>query len=214
MFGGRCCSSTACSSRDGSMAKGRPHVQPCSSAPAGRLSRSTDLDWPHARDILLRLRIFHVRVHLLTSASATLAGQSLVVPRLVSALGCDQPPRFASPHGGGGQVPHPTIGAAVAECPVLWALFWPGTTPRWGVTRRTRPAGCLTLICPSHHLHHFRLPAAAREWGHVGTWLVRVVIAATRGGRCAAGRTPKPAHAPGGGGARPRAEAGVPVSVS
>jgi hypothetical protein len=93
---------------------------------------------------------------------------------------------------------------------VLWALFW--LVLAMGVTRLTAPAGWLTLILSFTTCTIPGFLLLLGEWGHVGTWLVLVVIAATVVAvapvTVASLRQPPVARE------QAEAEAGVPVSVS
>ena len=91
-----------------------------------------------------------------------------------------------------------------------YKMFW--LVLAMGVTRLTAPAGWLTLILSFTTCTIPGFLLLLGEWGHVGTWLVLVIIAATvvavapvtvRSLRQPA-EVPDPAEA----------EAGVPVSVS
>src|SRR3984885_4367744 len=104
----------------------------------------------------------------------------------------------------------PTIGLLWLQWSVLWALFW--LVLAMGVTQLTAPAGWLTLILSFTTCTIPGFLLLLGEWGHVGTWLVLVVIAAT-----VVAVTPvtvrslrQPAEVPD----PAEAEAGVPVSVS
>src|SRR5580658_1146475 len=104
----------------------------------------------------------------------------------------------------------PTIGLLWLQWSVLWALFW--LVLAMGVTRLTTPAGWLTLILSFTTCTIPGFLLLLGEWGHVGTWLVLVVIAATvlavAPVTVASLRQPAEVADPA------EAEAGVPVSVS
>ena len=102
----------------------------------------------------------------------------------------------------------PTIGLLWLQWSVLWAVFW--LVLAMGVARLT-VRGLADADPVLHHLHHSRLPAAARGVGATcRTWAVLVVIAAT-----AAVVTPLAVRSLREAPAAPeQAEAAVPVSVS
>jgi putative amide transporter protein len=71
----------------------------------------------------------------------------------------------------------PTIGLLWLQWAVLWGLFW--AVLALGVTRLTALAGWLTLILSFTTCTIPGYLLLLGEWGHVGTWLVLLVIAAT-----------------------------------
>ena len=103
----------------------------------------------------------------------------------------------------------PTIGLLWLQWSVLWALFW--LVLAMGVTRLTAPAGWLTLILSFTTCTIPGFLLLLGEWGHVGTWLVLVVIAATvvAVAPVTVASLRQPAEVPD----PAEAEAGVPVSV-
>ena len=103
----------------------------------------------------------------------------------------------------------PTIGLLWLQWSVLWALFW--LVLGLGLTRLTPLTGWLTLILSFTTCTIPGYLLLLGEWGHVPTWLVLVVIAATALALVPVAsrtlrRSPGEAENP--------AEAGVPVSVS
>ena len=174
---------------------------------------------PTPSDILLDAGIFLFGFTYLYVGISNLAGQSLVglgwysawVAIMAAAFGITNIVKFHDP----------TIGLLWLQWSVLWAVFW--LVLAMGVTRLTAPA--LADADPVlHHLHHSRLPAAARGVGPRGH-----VAGAGRhrrdgGGRGAGhGREPAPASGRtgagrgGGGGAGigvVSTGAGKPVQVS
>jgi putative amide transporter protein len=102
----------------------------------------------------------------------------------------------------------PTIGLLWLQWSVLWGLFW--AVLALGVTRLTPLAGWLTLILSFTTCTIPGYLLLLGEWGHVGTWLVLVVIAATALALVPVARRtlrePAAVSAP--------AQAGVPVSVA
>ena len=103
----------------------------------------------------------------------------------------------------------PTIGLLWLQWSVLWALFW--LVLGLGITRLTPLTGWLTLILSFTTCTIPGYLLLLGEWGHVPTWLVLVVIAATALALVpVASRTlRRPADE-----AAAPADAGVPVSVS
>jgi putative amide transporter protein len=104
----------------------------------------------------------------------------------------------------------PTIGLLWLQWSVLWALFW--LVLGLGIARLTALTGWLTLILSFTTCTIPGYLLLLGEWGHVPTWLVLAVIAATAAALVPIGtrslRTPPAAdHAE-------ADEAGVPVSVS
>src|SRR3984885_2491931 len=163
---------------------------------------------PTADDILLDSGIFLFGFTYLYVGISNLAGQSLAglgwysawVAIMAAAFGITNIVKFHDP----------TIGLLWLQWSVLWALFW--LVLAMGVTQLTAPAGWLTLILSFTTCTIPGFLLLLGEWGHVGTWLVLVVIAAT-----VVAVTPvtvrslrQPAEVPD----PAEAEAGVPVSVS
>jgi hypothetical protein len=130
---------------------------------------------PAPSDILLDAGIFLFGFTYLYVGISNLAGQSLVglgwysawVAIMAAAFGITNIVKF---HG-------PTIGLLWLQWSVLWALFW--LVLAVGVTRLTAPAGWLTLILSFTTCTIPGFLLLLGEWGHVGTWLVLVVMAAT-----------------------------------
>jgi hypothetical protein len=71
----------------------------------------------------------------------------------------------------------PTIGLLWLQWAVLWGLFW--LVLGLGVSRLTPLTGWLTLILSFTTCTIPGFLLLLGEWGHVGTWLVLVVMAAT-----------------------------------
>ena len=69
------------------------------------------------------------------------------------------------------------ISNLAGQKPVLWALFW--LVLGLGITRLTTLAGWLTLILSFTTCTIPGYLLLLGEWGHVHTWLVLIVIAAT-----------------------------------
>jgi hypothetical protein len=130
---------------------------------------------PTPSDILLDAGIFLFGFTYLYVGISNLAGQSLVglgwysawVAIMAAAFGITNIVKFHDP----------TIGLLWLQWSVLWALFW--LVLAMGVTRLTAPAGWLTLILSFTTCTIPGFLLLLGEWGHVGTWLVLVVIAAT-----------------------------------
>ncbi|MFI5066546.1 MAG: AmiS/UreI family transporter [Streptosporangiales bacterium] len=130
---------------------------------------------PTASDILLDSGILLFGFTYLYVGISNLAGQSLAglgwysawVAIMAAAFGITNIVRFHDP----------TIGLLWLQWSVLWALFW--LVLAMGVTRLTAPAGWLTLILSFTTCTIPGFLLLLGEWGHVGTWLVLVVIAAT-----------------------------------
>jgi putative amide transporter protein len=102
----------------------------------------------------------------------------------------------------------PTIGLLWLQWSVLWALFW--LVLGLGIARLTALTGWLTLILSFTTCTIPGFILLLGEWGHVHTWLVLLVIAAT-----AAALVPAATRSlRGPSGTTDQAEAGVPVSVS
>jgi len=130
---------------------------------------------PTASDILLDSGILLFGFTYLYVGISNLAGQSLAglgwysawVAIMAAAFGITNIVRFHDP----------TIGLLWLQWSVPWALFW--LVLAMGVTRLTAPAGWLTLILSFTTCTIPGFLLLLGEWGHVGTWLVLVVIAAT-----------------------------------
>ena len=157
-------------------------------------------------DILLASGIFLFGFTYLYVGIANLAGQAPVglgwysawVAIMATAFGITNIVRFHDP----------TIGLLWLQWAVLWALFW--LVLGLGVTRLTPLTGWLTLILSFTTCTIPGYLLLLGEWGHVGTWLVLVVIAATAVALVPVGmRTLRPPATTAG-----QAEAGIPVSVS
>jgi putative amide transporter protein len=101
----------------------------------------------------------------------------------------------------------PTIGLLWLQWAVLWGLFW--VVLGLGVSRLTPLTGWLTLILSFTTCTIPGYLLLMGEWGHVHTWLVLVVIAATLVALVPVARQSlRPAEATAG-----EPEAAVPVSV-
>src|SRR3984957_3264442 len=130
---------------------------------------------PTANDVLPDPGNFRCGCTYLYVGISNLAGQSLVglgwysawVAIMAAAFGITNIVKFHDP----------TIGLLWLQWSVLWALFW--LVLAMGVTRLTAPAGWLTLILSFTTCTIPGFLLLLGEWGHVGTWLVLVVIAAT-----------------------------------
>jgi len=157
-------------------------------------------------DILLDSGIFLFGFTYLYVGIANLAGQPPVglgwysawVAIMAAAFGITNIVRFHDP----------TIGLLWLQWSVLWALFW--LLLGLGITRLTPLTGWLTLILSFTTCTIPGFLLLLGEWGHVPTWLVLAVIAATVAALVPTGirslrEFPGPAE---------QAEAGVPVSVS
>jgi len=157
-------------------------------------------------DILLASGIFLFGFTYLYVGIANLAGQAPVglgwysawVAIMATAFGITNIVRFHDP----------TIGLLWLQWAVLWALFW--LVLGLGITRLTPLTGWLTLILSFTTCTIPGYLLLLGEWGHVPTWLVLVVIAATAVVLLPVGirSLRKPAATAG------QAEAGIPVSVS
>jgi putative amide transporter protein len=157
-------------------------------------------------DILLASGIFLFGFTYLYVGIANLAGQAPVglgwysawVAIMATAFGITNIVRFHDP----------TIGLLWLQWAVLWALFW--LVLGLGITRLTPLTGWLTLILSFTTCTIPGYLLLLGEWGHVPTWLVLVVIAATAVVLLPVGMRSlrKPAATAG------QAEAGIPVSVS
>jgi putative amide transporter protein len=157
-------------------------------------------------DILLASGIFLFGFTYLYVGIANLAGQAPVglgwysawVAIMATAFGITDIVRFHDP----------TIGLLWLQWAVLWALFW--LVLGLGVTRLTPLTGWLTLILSFTTCTIPGYLLLLGEWGHVPTWGVLVVIAATAVALVPVGmrslRTPAATAG--------QAEAGIPVSVS
>jgi hypothetical protein len=101
----------------------------------------------------------------------------------------------------------PTIGLLWLQWAVLWGLFW--VVLGLGVSRLTPLTGWLTLILSFTTCTIPGYLLLMGEWGHVGTWLVLVVIAATAAALIPVARQTlrQPAETSG------ESEAAIPVSV-
>jgi hypothetical protein len=161
---------------------------------------------PTADDILLDAGIFLFGFTYLYVGIANLAGQPLTglgwysgwVAIMAAAFGITNIVKFHDP----------TIGLLWLQWSVLWAVFW--LVLAVGVTRLTVPAGWLTLILSFTTCTIPGFLLLLGEWGHVGTWLVLAVMAATVAAVAPlAVRSLRRVPA-----APEQAEAAVPVSVS
>jgi hypothetical protein len=160
---------------------------------------------PSLNDILLDSGIFLFGFTYLYVGIANLAGHqplglgwySAWVAIMAAAFGITNIVKFHDP----------TIGLLWLQWSVLWALFW--LVLGLGLTRLTALAGWLTLILSFTTCTIPGFLLLLGEWGHVPTWAVLVVIAATAValGPLAARSLRRPAD-------REPAEAGVPVSVT
>jgi hypothetical protein len=160
---------------------------------------------PNTSDILLDSGIFLFGFTYLYVGISNLAGQAPVglgwysawVAIMATAFGITNIVKFHDP----------TIGLLWLQWAVLWGLFW--AVLALGVTRLTALAGWLTLILSFTTCTIPGYLLLLGEWGHVGTWLVLVVIAATALALVPVARRtlrePAPVVGPAG--------AGVPVSV-
>jgi putative amide transporter protein len=161
---------------------------------------------PSASDILLDSGIFLFGFTYLYVGISNLAGQQPVglgwysawVAIMAAAFGVTNIVKFHDP----------TIGLLWLQWSVLWALFW--LVLGLGIDRLTPLTGWLTLILSFTTCTIPGYLLLLGEWGHVHTWLVLLVIAATVVALLPLAarslRRPVGAGAP--------AEAGVPVSVS
>jgi putative amide transporter protein len=161
---------------------------------------------PTASDILLDAGIFLFGFTYLYVGISNLAGQSLVglgwysawVAIMAAAFGITNIVKFHDP----------TIGLLWLQWSVLWALFW--LVLALGITRLTTLTGWLTLILSFTTCTIPGYLLLLGEWGHVHTWLVLLVIAATVVALLPIGsrslrKSPVTTE---------QAEAGVPVSVA
>lgn len=157
-------------------------------------------------DILLASGIFLFGFTYLYVGIANLAGQAPVglgwysawVAIMATAFGITNIVRFHDP----------TIGLLWLQWAVLWALFW--LVLGLGITRLTPLTGWLTLILSFTTCTIPGYLLLLGEWGHVHTWLVLVVIAATAVALVPVGmRSLRQPTA-----AADQAQAGLPVSVS
>jgi hypothetical protein len=162
---------------------------------------------PTTSDILLDSGIFLFGFTYLYVGISNLAGQAPVglgwysawVAIMAAAFGITNIVKFHDP----------TIGLLWLQWSVLWALFW--LVLALGISRLTPLTGWLTLILSFTTCTIPGYLLLLGEWGHVHTWLVLLVIAATVVALLPiAGRTLR--KAPGEAGTP--ADAGVPVSVS
>jgi hypothetical protein len=162
---------------------------------------------PTTDDILLDSGIFLFGFTYLYVGISNLAGHSPVglgwysawVAIMATAFGITNIVKFHDP----------TIGLLWLQWAVLWGLFW--LVLGLGVARLTPLTGWLTLILSFTTCTIPGYLLLMGEWGHVHTWLVLVVIAATAGALVPVGRqtlrggpvvSPDPAETP------------VPVSAS
>src|SRR5579863_1587048 len=130
---------------------------------------------PTASDILLDSGIFLFGFTYLYVGISNLAGQEPVglgwysawVAVMAAVFGITNIVRFHDP----------TIGLLWLQWSVLWALFW--LVLGLGVTRLTPLTGWLTLILSFTTCTVPGYLLLLGEWGHVHTWLVLAVIAAT-----------------------------------
>ena len=157
-------------------------------------------------DILLDSGIFLFGFTYLYVGIANLAGQPPVglgwysawVAIMAAAFGITNIVKFHDP----------TIGLLWLQWAVLWALFW--LLLGLGITRLTPLTGWLTLILSFTTCTIPGFLLLLGQWGHVPTWLVLAVIAATAIAVLPTGiRSLRTAS-----GTADQAEAGVPVSVS
>ena len=160
---------------------------------------------PNTSDILLDSGIFLFGFTYLYVGISNLAGQpatglgwySAWVAIMATAFGITNIVKFSDP----------TIGLLWLQWAVLWALFF--VVLALGKDRLTPLTGWLTLILSFTTCTIPGYLLLLGEWGHVGTWLVLVVIAATALALVPVARRtlrePAAASAP--------AEAGVPVSA-
>ena len=162
---------------------------------------------PTTSDILLDSGIFLFGFTYLYVGISNLAGQAPVglgwysawVAIMAAAFGITNIVKFHDP----------TIVLLWLQWSVLWALFW--LVLALGISRLTPLTGWLTLILSFTTCTIPGYLLLLGEWGHVHTWLVLLVIAATVVALLPiAGRTLR--KAPGEAGTP--ADAGVPVSVS
>lgn len=130
---------------------------------------------PSTSDILLDSGIFLFGFTYLYVGISNLAGQeprgigwySAWVAIMAAAFGITNIVKFHDP----------TIGLLWLQWSVLWALFW--LVLGLGVVRLTPLTGWLTLILSFTTCTIPGFLLLLGEWGHVPTWLVLVVIAAT-----------------------------------
>jgi hypothetical protein len=130
---------------------------------------------PNTSDILLDAGIFLFGFTYLYVGISNLAGQqplglgwySAWVAIMAAAFGITNIVKFHDP----------TIGLLWLQWAVLWGLFW--LVLGLGITRLTPLAGWLTLILSFTTCTIPGYLLLLGEWGHVRTWLVLAVIAAT-----------------------------------
>jgi putative amide transporter protein len=130
---------------------------------------------PSVSDILLDSGIFLFGFTYLYVGISNLAGHSPVglgwysawVAIMATAFGVTNIVKFHDP----------TIGLLWLQWAVLWGLFW--LVLGLGLTRLTALTGWLTLILSFTTCTIPGYLLLLGEWGHVPTWLVGVVIAAT-----------------------------------
>jgi putative amide transporter protein len=161
---------------------------------------------PNTSDILLDAGIFLFGFTYLYVGISNLAGQqplglgwySAWVAIMAAAFGITNIVKFHDP----------TIGLLWLQWAVLWGLFW--LVLGLGITRLTPLAGWLTLILSFTTCTIPGYLLLLGEWGHVRTWLVLAVIAATAVALVPVGlRSLRPSAGP-----AEQAEAEVPVSVA
>jgi putative amide transporter protein len=161
---------------------------------------------PSTSDILLDAGIFLLGFTYLYVGISNLAGQqplglgwySAWVAIMAAAFGITNIVKFHDP----------TIGLLWLQWAVLWALFW--LVLGLGITRLTPLAGWLTLILSFTTCTIPGYLLLLGEWGHVRTWLVLTVIAATAVALVPVGLRSLRTSA----GPAEQAEAEVPVSVA
>jgi hypothetical protein len=161
---------------------------------------------PNTSDILLDAGIFLFGFTYLYVGISNLAGQqplglgwySAWVAIMAAAFGITNIVKFHDP----------TIGLLWLQWAVLWGLFW--LVLGLGITRLTPLAGWLTLILSFTTCTIPGYLLLLGEWGHVRTWLVLAVIAATAVALVPVGlRSLRPSAGP-----AEQAETEVPVSVA
>jgi hypothetical protein len=158
----------------------------------------------NASDILLDSGIFLFGFTYLYVGISNLAGQapaglgwySAWVAIMAAAFGITNIVKFHDP----------TIGLLWLQWSVLWALFW--LVLGLGIARLTALTGWLTLILSFTTCTIPGYLLLLGEWGHVPTWLVLAVIAATAAALVPIGTRSLRTRP-----AADHAEAGVPVSV-
>jgi putative amide transporter protein len=164
---------------------------------------------PNTDDILLDSGIFLFGFTYLYVGISNLAGHSPVglgwysawVAIMATAFGITNIVKFHDP----------TIGLLWLQWAVLWALFW--LVLGLGITRLTALTGWLTLILSFTTCTIPGYLLLMGEWGHVRTWLVLVVIAATVVVLLPVARQTLRQAAEAAEGAEDQARTGVPVSA-